>query len=124
MCKNQASFSQPSLTTIFQGSHTTAAFSVSESEVTYMINWKVRFKNKTFWLALIPAAFVLLQAVLALFGITFDSTVPEEKLLAIVHAVFVLLTLLGVVTDPTTEGISDSRQALSYQDPKKDSTKY
>ena len=84
-----------------------------------MINWNVRFKNKTFWLALIPASFVLLQAILALFGVSFDCTLLQEKLLAIVHAVFVLLTLLGVVTDPTTEGISDSSQALSYQEPKK-----
>lgn len=30
------------------------------------------------------------------------------------------LTILGIMTDPTTAGISDSKQALGYDTPKKD----
>lgn len=85
-----------------------------------MINWKVRVKSKKFWLAMIPAVLILIQVVLALFGVTFDITNLQEKLLAVVNAVFVVLAILGIVTDPTTAGISDSKQALTYDTPKED----
>lgn len=85
-----------------------------------MINWKVRVKSKKFWLAMIPAVLILIQVVLALFGVTFDITDLQEKLLAVVNAVFVVLAILGIVTDPTTAGISDSKQALTYDVPRED----
>lgn len=85
-----------------------------------MINWKVRVKSKKFWMAMIPAVLILIQVVLALFGVTFDITNLQEKLLAVVNAVFVVLATLGIVTDPTTAGISDSKQALTYDAPKED----
>ena len=85
-----------------------------------MINWKVRVKSKKFWLAMSPAVLILIQVVLALFGVTFDITNLQEKLLAVVNAVFVVLAILGIVTDPTTAGISDSKQALTYDAPKED----
>lgn len=85
-----------------------------------MINWKVRIKNKTFWLALIPAVLLLVQVVAAVFGYTLDLGELGNKLLAVVNAVFGVLALLGIVTDPTTAGISDSKQALTYEAPKKD----
>ena len=82
-----------------------------------MINWKVRLKNKAFWLAAIPAVLLLAQTVAALFGISWDFGDVGEKLLAVVNAVFALLTILGVVVDPTTEGVSDSRKAMTYCTP-------
>lgn len=85
-----------------------------------MINWKVRIKNKMFWLALIPAVLLLVQVVAAVFGYTLDLGDLGSKLLAVVNAVFGILTLLGIVTDPTTAGLSDSAQALTYETPKKD----
>lgn len=85
-----------------------------------MINWKVRIKNKTFWLALIPAVLLLVQVVAAVFGYTLDLGELGNKLLAVVNALFGVLALLGIVTDPTTAGISDSKQALTYEAPKKD----
>ncbi len=84
------------------------------------INWNVRIKNKTFWLAIIPATLLLAQAVLALFGVTWDYTVVSEQLVGVVNALFVVLAILGVVTDPTTEGVADSAQALTYECPKCD----
>lgn len=86
------------------------------------INWKVRFKNKSFWLALIPAVLLLVQVVAAVFGYTLDLGDLGNKLLAVVNAVFAVLTILGVVTDPTTAGISDSAQALTYEYPKESGT--
>lgn len=83
-----------------------------------MINWKVRIKNKNFWIALIPALIVLIQYIASLFGITLDLSDMNEKILDVVNATFVVLSILGIVTDPTTEGIGDSEQALTYSKPK------
>lgn len=83
-----------------------------------MINWKVRIKNKNFWLAIIPAVLLLIQAVAAIFGYTLDLSVISGKLLSVVEAVFVVLAILGIVTDPTTAGIGDSTLALTYEIPK------
>ena len=84
-----------------------------------MINWKVRIKNKTFWLSLIPALLLLAQALGAVFGLRLDLSAVGEKLLTVVNTLFAVLTILGVVTDPTTAGVSDSKLALSYDEPKK-----
>lgn len=83
-----------------------------------MINWKVRIKNKNFWLAVIPAMLLLIQAIVSVFGVTVDFTDITGKLVAVVNASFVVLSILGIVTDPTTEGIGDSKQALTYDKPK------
>lgn len=82
------------------------------------INWTVRLKNKTFWLSVIPAALLLVQVVAAVFGYTLDFGELGNKLLAVVNAVFALLSVLGIVTDPTTAGVSDSEQAMTYEKPK------
>ncbi|MFR8003549.1 MAG: phage holin [Hydrogeniiclostridium sp.] len=83
------------------------------------MNWKVRIKNKTFWLTVIPAVLLLIQVVAAVFGYTLDFGDLGNKLLAVVNAVFALLAILGIVNDPTTAGVADSTQALTYQEPKK-----
>jgi phi LC3 family holin len=85
-----------------------------------MINWTVRLKNKAFWLALIPALLLLAQTVAALFGYTLELSALGDKLLAVVNAVFALLAILGIAIDPTTEGLGDSQQAMSYTKPKED----
>ena len=84
------------------------------------INWKVRIKNKVFWLALIPALLLLAQVVAAVFGIDLKLDALGDKLLAVVNALFAVLTILGIVTDPTTAGVSDSKQAMEYDKPKCD----
>lgn len=83
------------------------------------MNWLVRIKNKTFWLTMIPAVLLLIQVVAAVFGYTLDFGDLGNKLLAVVNAVFALLAILGIVNDPTTAGVTDSAQALTYQVPKK-----
>lgn len=84
------------------------------------INWKVRIRNKNFWLALIPALLLLVQVVAAPFGYKWDFGVLNQQLAAIINAVFALLSILGVVNDPTTAGSSDSAQALTYEKPRKE----
>ena len=83
------------------------------------INWTVRIKNKAFWIAIIPALLLLAQVVAAVFGITLDLGDLGNKLLDVVNAAFSVLVILGIVTDPTTEGVSDSNPAMSYTEPKK-----
>lgn len=83
-----------------------------------MINWSVRFKNKAFWVAFIPAVLLLAQVIASVFGVTLDLGDLGNKLLAVVNALFAVLALLGIVTDPTTAGVSDSTQAMSYDKPK------
>ena len=85
-----------------------------------MINWTVRFRNKNFWMAVIPAVLLLIQTVAAVFGFTLDLGDIGNKLIAVVNAAFGVLVVLGVVNDPTTAGISDSKQAQGYIFPKED----
>ena len=64
-----------------------------------------------------PLVLLLIQQVCAIFGVTLDFGVLPEQLLAVVGTVFALLSLLGVVIDPTTEGIGDSERAMGYEVP-------
>ena len=81
------------------------------------INWIVRLKNKTFWLSVIPAALLLIQVVANVFGYHLDLGELGNKLLSVVNAAFALLTILGVVADPTTSGVADSDRAMTYNEP-------
>ena len=83
------------------------------------INWKVRLKNKTFWITAIPALLLVITSVLKIFGVDIDLTSLNDQLIDVVFAVFALLAALGVVTDHTTEGFGDSEQALEYEIPKR-----
>lgn len=82
------------------------------------INWKVRIRNKGFWLALVPAVLLLVQVCAAPFGYEWDLGVLGAQLAAIVNALFAVLAILGIVADPTTAGVGDSEQALRYEKPK------
>lgn len=85
-----------------------------------MINWTVRLKSKTFWLAIVPAVLLLVQVVAAVFGFTIDLGDLGNRLVDVVNAAFAVLAILGIVTDPTTAGVGDSAQALTYTKPKRD----
>ena len=82
------------------------------------INWIVRLKNKNFWFALIPAVLLLIQAIAGVLGLVLDLGELGNRLLEVVNAVFGVLAILGIVTDPTTAGISDSELAMTYDVPK------
>ena len=84
------------------------------------INWIVRIKNKNFWISLIPAVLLLVQVVAAVFGFTLELGELGDKLLAVVNALFAVLTILGIVNDPTTAGVGDSKLAMTYTKPKED----
>ena len=88
------------------------------------INWKVRLKSKSFWVALIPALALAVQAIAAVFGFEYDFGDLVNKLIVVVNTVFAVLVIVGIVNDPTTSGVSDSQQALTYKQPKKDTVDY
>lgn len=75
------------------------------------INWKLRFKNKA-TLSAIAATIILLAQQL---GLKLPDNISE-----VVNTALTLLVLLGVVSDPTTQGLSDSDNALNYHQPRKD----
>ena len=81
------------------------------------INWIVRIKNKQFWMHLIPALALVVQAIASVFGYTLDFSTLVGKVLAVVDAVFALLVILGIAVDPTTKGVGDSERALGYEVP-------
>jgi len=85
-----------------------------------MINWKVRFKNKRFVIAFIAGLLLLVKQVSVLFGYNLNTELFSTNINNVVDAVFLLLGLLGIVNDPTTQGFSDSEQALNYTEPKQD----
>lgn len=87
------------------------------------INWKVRIKNKVFWATLISALALLAQAVAAIFGYTIDLTQLSGKIIAAVDALFGVLSIMGLVNDPTTEGLGDSQRAMGYDEPWNDGKK-
>lgn len=74
------------------------------------MDWKARIKNKTFWLAIVPAFLLVLQVVAVPFGYNFDIDGISKQLLDIVNAVFALLAIVGVVNNPTTKGFSDKEE--------------
>lgn len=84
------------------------------------INWKVRLKNKNFWLALVPALALLAQAFANIFNFKLEFGETVDKILVFINVLFAFLVLVGVVNDPTTAGLTDSSRALEYHEPSED----
>ena len=82
------------------------------------INWKVRLRNKNFWVTVIPIILLLITSVADLFGFDLDLGDTQNKILGIVTIIFLLLGTLGIVNDPTTKGLNDSDRAITYDKPK------
>ncbi|KGR78382.1 holin [Ureibacillus manganicus DSM 26584] len=81
------------------------------------INWKVRFKHKSFWISIIALLSVFLNQVASIFNV--DLTIYNAQITELAETVLMIFVFLGVIVDPTTEGIKDSEQALSYLEPRK-----
>lgn len=81
------------------------------------INWKVRFKHKSFWISLIALISIFLNQIASIFNV--DITIFSSQLTDLAETVLMIFIFLGIVIDPTTQGINDSDQALSYTEPRK-----
>lgn len=100
---------------------------IERTSITYegdgrMINWKVRFKNKSWVMAFVAQLMIVVQMLLgglnALGMIDFQlSDAIQQNVLTFVNAVFILLSMMGIIQDPTTKGMSDSERAKTYKEP-------
>ncbi|MBP3883627.1 MAG: phage holin [Olsenella sp.] len=82
------------------------------------INWKVRIRNKNFWITIVPALIIAVQLFANIFGVTLDFGDLGNRIVAFINALFVVLALMGVVNDPTTASLADSSRAMTYTEPK------
>jgi len=85
------------------------------------INWKLRFKNPAFWVGLIG---IFLSAIgVAPESLTSWAAVGEMLVNFVQNPVAigaVVMAFIGVFTDPTTAGLSDSSRAMRYSEPNKE----
>lgn len=93
-----------------------------------MINWKVRVRSVQFWVGLIG---VIMSPILAYLNLSYSDLTTWESVGSIITAFFTnpfligtvvmaVLSFIGVITDPTTKGIEDSAQAMTYEKPKEE----
>jgi phi LC3 family holin len=87
------------------------------------INWTVRIKNPVFWANIALAIFlpILAQLGMSWEDVTTWAALGNLLLSAIQNPVIVAAVLVSVwnaLNDPTTAGISDSAQAMTYTEPK------
>ena len=75
------------------------------------MNWKVRFKNKVWLTSFISFVVATVYQFLGFFEIA--APITQDMVLQIVAAALQLLSLLGIVVDPTTSGIKDSELVMS-----------
>lgn len=85
------------------------------------INWTARFKNPVFWGTVIPAVVGAVYAVLGALGVV--APIAESEVLNLAAIIIGVLTTLGVLNDPTTAGLGDSKLAMTYKAPRKDDVK-
>ena len=82
------------------------------------INWGVRFQNKTFLTGLISLVVIFIYDLLQLLEIA--PVVTQSAVMQVAEGILMILGMVGVIADPTTNGLSDSKQAMTYTSPKKD----
>ena len=81
------------------------------------INWEVRLRNKTWLAALLALIVSFVYDLLAMW----ESIPPvtQDWVMSLVQTVLTVLAMLGVVIDPTTQGVADSDRAMLYVEPGK-----
>ena len=82
------------------------------------MNWKVRFKNPTFILAFATLAISFIYKFLGLIEVV--PSIAENEVTQLILIFVDILAAIGIIQDPTTKGIRDSQQALTYQVPRDD----
>ena len=82
------------------------------------INWKVRLKSGSWWLGIISAVVTAVFAVLQLCNV--ELPVTADQIMQAATLLLMIPAAIGITTDPTTKGVSDSAQAMNYTEPKQD----
>ena len=68
------------------------------------IDWQARLLNKTWWVSIISAIVLLFQQL----GFVDLANYIPKNYADIINTIFIILTLLGITVDTSTQGISDS----------------
>lgn len=87
------------------------------------MNWKVRIKNPVFWAQIVLAVFT---PILAYAGLTAEDMNTWKALGDLIMGalsnpyvlMLVVVSVWNAINDPTTKGVTDSTQALTYTKPK------
>ena len=82
------------------------------------INWKLRLQNKATLAALIATIVAFVYQVLGIFGVV--PAISQDMVITGAGIVLNILVAIGVVVDPTTSGVNDSSQAMTYENPRSD----
>lgn len=80
------------------------------------INWKVRLRSGPFWVGLISLVLTFVYTVLNMAGVI--PQIDQKQVMDVIVMLLQILAFIGVLSDPTTKGLSDSEQAMTYQKPK------
>lgn len=81
-----------------------------------MINWKLRLQNKCTLTAIVLSVIAIAYNVASACG--YALPVEQSVVIDIAESIIGVLVLIGVIVDPTTSGLSDSEQAMQYEEPK------
>ncbi len=79
------------------------------------MNWKVRFKNKVWLSSFIATIVTFAYTIMGMFDVAPEIT--QNALMNVINGILMMLSLTGVIVDPTTAGISDSNRAMTYEVP-------
>lgn len=81
------------------------------------MNLKLRLQNKATLSTLIGLIAAIVYQILGWFGII--PKVPLTEVLDVVSVILEAFAILGIIVDPTTQGIGDSERAKTYSMPMK-----
>ena len=76
------------------------------------INWKARFKNKAFVIAFVTLVISFVYQTLGIFDVV--PSISEDALVNMFTMLVNILAFVGVIVDPTTDGVNDSDRAMTY----------
>lgn len=82
------------------------------------LKWKLRFQNKATLSALIAAAVTFVYQIMGIFGIV--PGISEKEVIEWFGIILNLLVVLGIITDPSTAGIGDTKKVMEYTEPRKE----
>ncbi len=82
------------------------------------VNWKARLHSGPFWMGVISAVVAAVFAIIPMCGV--ELSVTADQVLNVATLLLMIPASIGIISDPTTKGLSDSAQALTYDKPRAD----
>ena len=83
------------------------------------VNWKARLKSGPFWMGVISAVVAAVFAIIPMCGV--ELSVTADQVLNVATLILMIPASIGIISDPTTKGLSDSQMAITYDKPRADS---